>query len=368
MLFDLHEYTSGDANTLEEIRSEALLVRPKHKEAQLRYNTIGRSCPEVTVHYASKCMNRLDLLTWKTTQTMSFFKMLELYRRCPELQKLRVVKSVHLCEAPGNFIDACVWLYGADLDWHAMSLRAARSTQFYPQHLEAQRTNGRMRVHAGEDGLGDISHHDNVKRFSYDVGASTVDLITADGNVVHKEHEEAENAKLIASEIVCAVMLLRPGGSLVLRMFDMDKPPTINMIWFLTNCFTSVKIVRLEITEVGAADRYVVCSGFQPLDATMKEAITALCRFAYRADQFTLEMAQHHRPSIATEIRFYQSVVGISRHNQMIMEQARALAVYLESINITTSADVAIHIKTKLLTSETYNQEADTFLHDLGYE
>lgn len=368
MLFCLSDTSpdEDDAAALDEVRSAAMLAKPKFEEARLRFKTASRFCPEVTIHFASKCMNRLDLLTWKTSKSSAFFRFFELCHHCPRLRRLKVNKSVHLCEAPGNFIDACLWLYGPAVDWHAMSLRTVRSTQFYAHHLESQRANGRMRIHTGDDGTGNVGCQSNVRRFWYDVGAATVDLVTADGNVIHKDNEESENAKLVAAEIVCASALLRPGGSLVLRVFDTDKPPTVNMVWLLIYMFERVDIARLEITDVGASDRYLVCSGMRPRTGALAQHIADLSKFAYDDDQFVFEMSVN-RPSLGAEIRFYRSVVDISHHNQQVMEQARALAVYLESIGITTPTTVAQHIKAKLVTSVNYNTQADDFLQEFSY-
>ena len=93
MLFQLSEEEdvavaqTGDAGVdrtseLEETKSEAMLVKPQFKEAFLKFKTAGRSCPEVTLHFASKCMNTLDLLTWKTSKTSAFFKFFEICYYC----------------------------------------------------------------------------------------------------------------------------------------------------------------------------------------------------------------------------------------------------------------------------------------------
>ncbi|XP_006641524.2 cap-specific mRNA (nucleoside-2'-O-)-methyltransferase 2 [Lepisosteus oculatus] len=190
--------------------------------------------------------------------------------------------SVHLCEAPGAFIASlnhylktnclyCDWM------WAANTLN--------PYH-EAN-DNGMMimddRLIAstlpwwffGSDDTGDImsqKHLLELKRFTSNMRA--IDLVTADGSFDcqgNPDEQEALVASLHYCEAVSALMLLRSGGSFVLKMFTLFEHSSVSLLYLLNCCFNAVHVFKPATSKAGNSEVYVVC-----LEYSAKEAVRPL--------------------------------------------------------------------------------------------
>lgn len=74
--------------------------------------------------------------------------------------------------------------------------------------------------------------------------------------------DEARGAELAEQALGIAQAILRPGGALVMKTFDVGTRDP------LRPHFAQVRTIGLEATRKGSSERYLVATGFRPASAT----------------------------------------------------------------------------------------------------
>uniref|UniRef100_A0A3P9LX90 Cap-specific mRNA (nucleoside-2'-O-)-methyltransferase 2 n=1 Tax=Oryzias latipes TaxID=8090 RepID=A0A3P9LX90_ORYLA len=205
------------------------------------------------------------------------------------------LNTVHLCEAPGAFITA--------LNHHIKTSEATRycdwcwvANTLNPYH-EANgggKTIADDRLIAntlpwwffGSDNTGDImvqKHLLDLHKFVSNM--HFVDLVTADGSFDCQENPDEQEA-LVASlhycEATAALLLLRPGGSCVLKMFTLYEHSSVCLLYLLNCCFHSVNVFKPATSKAGNSEVYVVCLNYNSKEA-LRPLLSKLIRH-YGAD------------------------------------------------------------------------------------
>jgi len=244
-----------------------------------------------------------------------------------------IKRTLHLCEAPGGFVNGCLTSLGDKLDWHAISLTGDQSVhpKFHPALKSQARPNGRFRVHRGDDGTGDITVAANRKRLFYDIGVQSIDLVTGDAEC----DRDRDPPRLFAAEMVIAAMLLREGGAMALRLparYAIANVETFRWLYSLIGrWFDRVDVVAPDITAVSAPLRvYVFGVGFRGVAA---DELAPLVAYTYdgappgAADQdhadcaWVLRVGETIAAGGATvgrlsSLAFYLGQIGVSTHER----------------------------------------------------
>jgi 23S rRNA U2552 (ribose-2'-O)-methylase RlmE/FtsJ len=180
----------------------------------------------------------------------SFFKMIEIlhvmnfFERNKKTVKL---KSLHLCEGPGGFIEA--FLYKA-AEYHrqvnvsyAMTLRSThqmipgwrRATPFLQKHPN-------VKLIYGATGTGDIYEELNQEYIYNLCKNQNIKLVTADGGFDFSDDFQAQE-KMIFLLLLCSSIIalksLSQDGDFVLKVFDIQSQLTRDFLTILGSCFNS---------------------------------------------------------------------------------------------------------------------------------
>ena len=199
----------------------------------------------------------------------SYYKMVELYH-CMNLARNLPATSAqcfHLCEGPGGFIEAMVNMrqdpsdryYGMTLvneDGHVPGWR--KSMNFINAHPNVM-------IETGADKSGNIMHPDNF-RSCYEQYASTMDLVTADGGFDFSQHytdQEAAMSQLLYCQTMYALILQKPGGAFVLKVFDLFTQASLDLLYLLSNLYDQVSIVKPQASRLANSEKYLVCQGYR---------------------------------------------------------------------------------------------------------
>lgn len=204
----------------------------------------------------------------------SYFKMLEMldvlgfYDRIPK--KIQKIRTAHIAEGPGGFIQAIVDTMDRHSKLHAvataMTLKPVdsrvpgwrRATAFLQRHRH-------VKLHYGADGTGDIYVPENQATFLQAVSPG-VALFTADGGFdfsVNYQIQEQRVFHLLACSALTAVQSLSIDGSLVLKVFDTYSPATKALLAILSRSFKEWCIYKPCLSRPCNSERYFLGRGFR---------------------------------------------------------------------------------------------------------
>lgn len=219
-----------------------------------RLETLKARVPEVRTrmgeHRWNAMVNRPPIATNAFTHGIrpvnrAFHKLYEILLSCAIPPPKR---SVHLCEAPGGFVQATAHYVGPDeWSWAALTLEKGLEV-----HADLPTDRGRFVY-------GDVFQEDAAVA---ELG-ETADLVTGDG-AVESEHArlEEDHAPLLYAQTRVALRLLRPGGTLVLKFFEGMRRETWVWIANLTHSFERVSVIKPTSSRPTNSERYLVGRGF----------------------------------------------------------------------------------------------------------
>jgi hypothetical protein len=185
-----------------------------------------------------------------------------------ERHKQAKLKSLHICEGPGGFVEA--FHYQAEQkqrtirESYAMTLRSThamipgwrRATQFLQKHTNIQLLFGPNRT-------GDIYEPENQACCAEAVGGGA-HLVTADGGFDFSDDFHAQE-KNIFRLLVCSSIIILSSvaveGDCVLKMFDCNSAATRDLIAVLGSCFSSWTMMKPVTSRPCNSEWYFIGKG-----------------------------------------------------------------------------------------------------------
>lgn len=304
--------------------------------------------PRATIEYARKCANPAELIQHMDAITpvkrsRSYYHLLELASVIPEVYRACHERTLHLCEAPGGFVDAALMLSSNKADWHAVSIDKPGLPQFYPHLAQAKKTNGHARVIYGEHGSGDLLDPRNYACIVHEVGAGKAALVTADADTT--------DGKLLMVEVLVAAKTLRKGGCFVLRI-EHETPETRRAAWACCALFELAKVYRLVTTNPCDPERYLVGVGF----AGRTDVSTAIIEGLERGEWVEKEPegARSNMSAMTNWIDYVQ--IGALR-------KCISLARHMYLIGLKDAQHTRDHYATKLTANTQMREDAADIIH-----
>ena len=142
--------------------------------------------------------------------------------------------------------------------------------------------NPSVKLEYGKDGTGNLLSLDNYLHCC-DKYRHSMDFITADGGFDFSSdfnHQEVLAQTLVVSEVLYALSLQKPGGTFVLKIFDLFTRVTVDIVHLLAALYSDVIIFKPNTSRVANSEKYIVCKGFkaQYADAQMVQTFSAFFR------------------------------------------------------------------------------------------
>ena len=199
----------------------------------------------------------------------SYYKLIEIYNLFNLLENTETpIKSFHLAEGPGGFIEAIQKLRCNDNDlYYGMTLMDDdnehipgwnKSKYFLLKH-------DNIIIEKGEDGTGNLCNVNNYLS-CFNTYKNSMDLITADGGFdfsIDFNKQETLSTKLIFCQICYAIAMQKKGGTFILKMFDIFSHATIDMLYLLSSLYNKIYICKPHTSRTANSERYVVCKEFK---------------------------------------------------------------------------------------------------------
>ena len=200
----------------------------------------------------------LELLEYKSEYTLTEKKMTV---RTP-------IRTFHLAEGPGGFIEAVVNLRKNPNDTYiGMTLHDHKNDGTIPTWKKSDYfllATPNIQIENGADGTGDILSISNFE-YCYHTYRSSMDLITADGGFDFStdfNNQELQIVELLFAQIAFALVMQKPGGSFVLKIFDCFYNSTVDLLALLSSFYKTVYITKPQTSRAGNSEKYVVCKCF----------------------------------------------------------------------------------------------------------
>lgn len=203
------------------------------------------------------------------TISRAYFKMTEIINKFHfNFESLNTMKSFHLAEGPGGFIEALSTYRNNQQDTYiGMTLNENKNDPNVPGWNKTEsllRKNKNIFIETGVDKTGNILSIENLL-YCKDKYGSSIDFITADGGFdfsLDFNNQEVTITNLLFAQICFALLMQKRGGSFVLKMFDIFMQHSIDLITILSSFYANVYIIKPQTSRIANSEKYIVCKDF----------------------------------------------------------------------------------------------------------
>jgi 23S rRNA U2552 (ribose-2'-O)-methylase RlmE/FtsJ len=211
--------------------------------------------------------DKTNYISKKKPLSRAYYKMIELiqYFNLFKLYENKNIKSFHLAEGPGGFIEAFVDVrknkfdqyYGMTLINNNSSIPAwKKSTTFLNK-------NENVKIETGPEN-GNLYSYNNLQ-YIIKKHSDSCDIITGDGGFdfsIDFSRQEANSLHLIYSQIIFALNLQKNNGIFIIKFFDLFIKSTLDLIYLLSNLYENVYITKPKTSRYANSEKYIVCLNF----------------------------------------------------------------------------------------------------------
>jgi 23S rRNA U2552 (ribose-2'-O)-methylase RlmE/FtsJ len=264
----------------------------------------------------------------------SYFKMIEMihvlqfFELLPKQQAK--VRSAHIAEGPGGFIQALVELCERNKKLlgsaTAMTLKPTdqrvpgwrRASVFLHHHRE-------VKLHFGVDGTGDVYSKQNQDSF-VEASLPGVHLFTADGGFdfsVNYDIQEKCVYRLLVASAITGLRCLSTDGSFIIKIFDIFSDHTKFLIILMSRCFKEWMLYKPALSRPCNSERYFLGRGFRGVSPQILGHLNSLQENAAK-DLYPTDLSG----CFTDEAEYFQTHIDSNTEEQLrAIEQAEAYAV-----------------------------------------
>jgi len=213
----------------------------------------------------------------------SYFKMIEIMHSFRIEFQCKNIRTFHLAEGPGGFIEAIANLRNNANDIYiGISLLDDKSDPNIPAWKKSQQflnNHKNVYIETGADNTGNILTMENFESCKENY-ASSMELVTADGGFdfsMDFNKQEINIAKLLFAQICYALILQKKKGCFILKMFDCFMQHSIDALYILSSFYEKVYITKPQSSRYANSEKYIVCKGF------LYSKVDTYYSFVYRA-------------------------------------------------------------------------------------
>jgi 23S rRNA U2552 (ribose-2'-O)-methylase RlmE/FtsJ len=270
----------------------------------------------------------------------SYFKMIEMLSLTKFFQKFHktpYLRSAHVCEGPGGFIQAFI----EESATHKKKVDVSIAMTLRPNQAQIPgwkrasnflKRNPQVIITYGADETGDIYNIENQESFIKQLGPKKAQLFTADGGFDFKmdyKRQEQIAFRLIVASFALAFESLAVQGVCVIKLFDTFGRTTKEFLAFVSGCFKQWTLYKPAMSRPCNSERYFIGVGFRGSTPQTKDFFSNLQK----------DLSNHH-------ISDLESLFKQHTYNDII-EKINTIQNNLESRQINTLKS-AIRLNTEM--------------------
>lgn len=218
---------------------------------------------------ATRFVNPYEELKFRGSSSRAFFKLYEIFKRYGLLERhsqCDCFKTLHLCEAPGSFVEATQEYIKrhfpkSRLDWYGVTL---------PDGLE-----WKMSAQSSSN----VIYADVIKDKLPPCVQQSM-LVTGDGgfeiDFKDRNNQEVQNTPLLAGQIHQSFKTLAPNGNMVIKMFDMMEHDTCDLLWDCYLHFDKLYIIKPFGSRICNSEKYIVGIRYNPKYQGIRSGINSI--------------------------------------------------------------------------------------------
>ena len=199
----------------------------------------------------------------------SFFKMIEICKTFNILDSYNEtpLKSFHVAEGPGGFIEALLTLRKNNKDcYHGMTLIDTKEDvpgwkkgkDFFSKYPN-------VTLHSGPSNDGNLFSIDNFT-YCFEKYSNSMDIITGDGGFdfsIDFNNQEMMSLKLTLAQVLYALTMQKEKGTFILKVFDCYSSAMIDIIYMLSCFYKDVFICKPNTSRYANSEKYIICKDFK---------------------------------------------------------------------------------------------------------
>ena len=210
--------------------------------------------------------NNISISKYKPI-SRAFYKLLEIYNMFNLLDYAQPIKTFHLAEGPGGFIEATMYLRKNTKDaYYGMTLlEDDKNTPGWKKSIDFLEKYPNINIERGVDNTGNLYNEENYKHCCKTYKDS-FEIITGDGGIDFSQdfnNQELLASRLILTQVFYALSMQKKNGTFILKIFDIFNKTSVDIVYLLSYYYKTVYIVKPNSSRYANSEKYIVCRYFK---------------------------------------------------------------------------------------------------------
>jgi 23S rRNA U2552 (ribose-2'-O)-methylase RlmE/FtsJ len=206
----------------------------------------------------------------------AFFKLIEIFNtfNILDIYEKKKIKSFHLAEGPGGFIEALSYLrFNKDDIYHGMTLISNDNIKVpgWTKTQDFLKKNQNVVLETGCDKTGNLYNPDNLTYIMKNY-KNSMEIVTGDGGFdfsIDYNKQEKLALQLIYAQIIYALSLQKKNGYFILKIFDTFMTASMDLLYLLSCFYEKVHVMKPNTSRSANSEKYIICSTFKYSDTSM---------------------------------------------------------------------------------------------------